>query len=78
MAFFDNRSIFNNTVYIGFKPKSGRYIKWIFAWFNDQVVAKANVDYTPLGLTTSKRVDGRYFTIKLRKFEVVIPMVTIM
>ena len=30
------------------------------------MVAIANVDYTPLGLTTSKRVDGRYFTIYIR------------
>ena len=64
-----------NTVYFGFcdqppvigvgvaKPNSGRYFKWIFAWFSDQVVAKANADNTPLGLATSKSVDCRYFTI---------------
>ena len=28
-------------------------IKWIFAWFNDQVVAKSNVFYPPLGIATT-------------------------
>ena len=43
------------------KLSSGRYIKWIFPCFNDQVVANTNADYTPLDIATSKTVDGRYF-----------------
>ena len=43
------------------KPKSGRLIKWIFAWFNDQVVAKTNADFALLGTAISKGVDGHYF-----------------
>ena len=34
-------------------------------------------NYKPLDIATSKRVDGRYFTIKKLKFEVVIAKVAI-
>ena len=43
----------------------------------DQVVAKTNADYTPLGIATSKGVDGRYFPSKVTKLKVVIPKVVI-
>ena len=42
------------------KPNSGHLIKWIFAWFNNQVVAETNADYPLLG--SSKSVDGHYIT----------------
>ena len=62
-----------NTVYIGFydqPPSQGSRslnpavvakLSEVFAWFNDQVVAKTNADYTPLDIATFKTVDGRYF-----------------
>ena len=61
------------TVYIGFydqtlsqgsrslNPIVVAKLSMIFAWFNNQVVAKNNADYTPLGIATCKSVEGRYF-----------------
>ena len=36
-----------------------------FRLVNNQVVAKTNADFTPLGIATSKGVDGRYFATYL-------------
>ena len=39
------------------------------------MLAKINADYTPLGIATSKSVDGRFFATQGLKFEVIIPKV---
>ena len=40
-------------------------------------VESSTLKHKPLDIATSKRVDGRYFTIKKLKFEVVIAKVAI-